>query len=158
MIQTNTHMILQAGHHRPETTVTTSDLGQFADYTGGQTAANYLAEKNANRPEGSPEFVMVAYADGRAMCLAAEDAQFLEPWKECTEERYQDMLEVLPPQKWERVNGVSIFRMSEYYTSDITRHFAHVGGKYFEGRFRTSGPSYTEHSVAIRLLMGGAAQ
>lgn len=154
-----THVILQPGSPHADTSVTTSDLGQIADYTGGKPAAEHLNELNTKRPDGSPEFVMVPFAEAVTMLESAQDTEYLEPWKECTEERYQEMLECLPPEKWERVQGVSIFRMSEYYTSDITRHFAHYLGRYFEGRFRTSGASYEQHAAEIRvkarLFIGG---
>ena len=57
-----------------------------------------------------------------AICTI-EDSLYLKPWKEITEERYNEMLGVLPPEKWKTVSGVSIFRMSEYITSNITAHF-----------------------------------
>ena len=159
MINRLTHLILQPGSTHANTSVTIRDGIEIADFTDCTPAEDYLVTLNAKREPGSPEFVMVPYAEGEAMLTAAQDTEYLEPWKECTEERYQEMLECLPPEKWERVQGVSIFRMCEYYTSDITRHFASYLGRYFEGRFRTSGASYEEHAAEIRnkarLFIGG---
>lgn len=149
MIQRPTHLILQPGCTYPHTSVTVRDGIEIADFTDCTPAADYLVTLNAKREPGSPEFVMVPYAEGEAMLASSQDSEYLEPWKECTEERYQEMLGCLPPEKWERVNGVSMFRMCEYYTSDITRHFASYLGRYFEGRFRTSGASYEEHAAEI---------
>ncbi len=59
-------------------------------------------------------------------------------WKEITEEKYWEMLEVLPPEKWETVAGVNIFRMMEYWTADVTAHYAKYQGKYFAARRRAS--------------------
>jgi predicted CoA-binding protein len=41
-----------------------------------------------------------------------------------TKERWYAMLEVLPPEKWETVDGVEIFRLEEYTIGNITGHYA----------------------------------
>ncbi len=62
-----------------------------------------------------------------------------KPLTEITEEYWWEMLEVLPPEKWETVMGVEIFRMMEYYTGNVTHHFirmSHNGrDRFFEGFF-----------------------
>lgn len=53
--------------------------------------------------------------------------KYLPAWEEITPERYDEMLNVLPPEKWKQGLGkdknISIFRMCEYYTGNITEHF-----------------------------------
>ena len=58
-------------------------------------------------------------------------------WKEITEERYWEMLEVLPPEKYTNFKGWNIFRMSEYMTWGITTHFMGLDWKFYEGSFDT---------------------
>jgi hypothetical protein len=76
---------------------------------------------------------------GKAMELISikEDKEYLKDWKEITEERFNDMLECLPPEKWERNALGQMFRMCEYYTGNITSHFAEINGRYFEAKRRT---------------------
>lgn len=67
-----------------------------------------------------------------------EKEHYCYDWKETTEEKYNDMLEVLPPErrtfiKWEW----EIFRMSEYTTWNITTHYKQKWDKYFVWSFAT---------------------
>ncbi len=70
-------------------------------------------------------------------------------WKETTRENWEDMLNVLPPEKWESVLEVEIFRMSEYYTGNITAHYAKLGNKYFTALRRTT-DNYAEMALEIK--------
>lgn len=110
---------------------------------GGKTVAQVRAEK--------PDRKILVLPLGEAMkrIEAAQDAAYLTPWHEIDAEQYDEMLNVLPPQKWERIGSVSIFRMCEYMTSNITGHYAQVGNRYFAGQFRTSSPSYAEHAAEL---------
>lgn len=55
------------------------------------------------------------------------------PAKEITEERYQDMLEVLPPCKWTSpARGCSVFHVSERLSKNIVSWFVQVGSRFFE--------------------------
>ena len=121
-------------------------LTQKGRTEGGKTVAQVKAEK--------PKKTVLVLPLGEVMTRieTAQNSAYFIPWHEITEERHDEMLNVLPPEKWERVGDVRIFRMSEYYTSDITSHYAQVGDRYFAGRFRTSGPSYEEHAAAIHKL------
>ena len=104
------------------------------------TVDEYLAELNAQREPGSPEFIATDLDTANKASRAAEDAYVITEWKEITEDRYDEMLNVLPPEKWQIVDGVDIFRMSEYYTGNITEHYAALFGKYFCRKCRTSTP------------------
>jgi len=53
-------------------------------------------------------------------------------WKETTKERYNDMLDILPPVKW--FNGG--FFISEAYTLNIHPFHQAFRGKYYEAYFR----------------------
>lgn len=51
--------------------------------------------------------------------------------KETTEERFDEMLNILPPLKWCTIDGVEMFCMCEMYTGTYTNQYARVGGKYY---------------------------
>lgn len=73
-------------------------------------------------------------------------------WERTTFDQYQQMLEILPPQNFQRgyiywktgwvKELYEIFRMSEYQTDDITSHFLEITNcwnkEYFLGNFRTN--------------------
>jgi len=66
--------------------------------------------------------------------------EFCGNWKENTEQRYNDMLDILPPLKWTRGG----FFISEAYTLDIHPfHQEHIVGdsrRYYEAYFRINTP------------------
>ena len=53
--------------------------------------------------------------------------------KEITEEKFNEMLDVLPPLYWTNHNGIEMFCMSEMYTGTYTSQYAHDErtGKYY---------------------------
>ncbi len=53
------------------------------------------------------------------------------PWKLITEEHYDEMLNTLPPRKWNIDEGVEMFAMSEFMTGSYTSHYATYKGKYY---------------------------
>lgn len=121
-------------------------LTQKGRTEGGKTVAQVKAEKPDRQT-----FVL-PLGDAMKRIEAAQDAKYLTPWHEINAETYEEMLNVLPPQKWESVGSVSIFRMCEYMTSNITAHYAQVGDRYFAGQFRTSGPTYAQHAAELLKL------
>ena len=61
---------------------------------------------------------------------------FCGKWKETTEQRYNDMLDILPPLRW--TNGG--FFISETYTLDIHPFHQQFRGKYYEAYFSIATP------------------
>jgi hypothetical protein len=53
---------------------------------------------------------------------------------EITREQYVDALEVLPPMDWQATKGDGSFKMSEFYTSNVTWIYANRGSRYFKFR------------------------
>ena len=51
------------------------------------------------------------------------------PVHECTEEEFYRHLEMLPPLKWVKINGVEMFCMSEFDFGPYTTQYARVDGK-----------------------------
>jgi len=50
---------------------------------------------------------------------------------EITAERYDEMLNVLPPVAWERQEGVERFLMSEFTIGNLTEQYAQAHGRFF---------------------------
>ncbi len=86
-----------------------------------------------------------------ALQMAHADKAYCHPPKEIDEEEYIRCRECLPPEKWETVDGVNIFRMCEYMTQNITAHYGRVNNakRYFTARYRTSVP-YTKIALDFR--------
>ena len=59
---------------------------------------------------------------------------------EISEARYHEMLGCLPPEKWETVDGVNIFRLCEYTSGNYTRHFMRYQNRFFETTTHTGLP------------------
>ena len=90
--------------------------------------------------------------------------KYVAAWKEVSEERYWEMLEVLPPEEFTRFTddynmirqkgvgciegeAITIFRLCEYQAGDITAHFATTGGKYYESCLKIG--SMKEHALDL---------
>lgn len=73
-------------------------------------------------------------------------------YHEITEKEYRKALEVLPPKDWRTVDGVEIFKMVEYTTSNITAHYMSYNGRYFYRSLRDTTP-YTQIAEEIRNLI-----
>jgi hypothetical protein len=104
----------------------------------GETFAALIAELNDKREAGSPAFQIMPLDEAIPLMQEAQKAKYCGDWKEITEDEWYENLEVLPPEKWETVRGVNIFRMCEYLTGNITAHFAKLNGKFFTRNCATS--------------------
>lgn len=145
-----THAIYQPGQLHVRTSAHTRADGSICPhYVDFDHAADYIAHLNEIRDPALPAFELLEWREAIRRINAVQDAQLIHPWSETTEERFDEMLNILPPEKWQHVGGVELFRMCEYYTDNITTHFAQFNGRYFEGQFRTSTP-YTELAAQVR--------
>lgn len=56
-----------------------------------------------------------------------------QPLEEITADRFNEMLDILPPLAWTQHNGVEMFCISEFYTGSYTSQYAHdrTTGKYY---------------------------
>lgn len=107
------------------TTYVCADGVERVQYTGGKTLEEYMADKVGHG------FEVIPYDVAAPMLEAAQIAEYCKPWREITKEQWWDMLGVLPPEKWQTVSGVEIFRMSEYTSGTVTGHYARLGDRYF---------------------------
>lgn len=55
-----------------------------------------------------------------------------DPLVEITEERWWEMLEVLPPLHWERADGVERFLICEAHDASFHHQFAKCDGRYYQ--------------------------
>ena len=53
------------------------------------------------------------------------------PLEEITEEKFTDMLEVLPPLKWVTINGTNEFLMREFWTGSYTQQYARKNERFY---------------------------
>jgi hypothetical protein len=125
-------------------------------YSGSDISPeDYLAEANAGLKEGEEPYVLMPLADAREHLDSALDAQYVTPWAPITEEDWDYWLGVLPPEKWERVRGVSIFRVSEAVASNIYTHVARCGDACFLRQCRTDVP-YEQLADEVQALLDPA--
>ncbi len=95
-----------------------------------------------------PDFVCISLDDAVNQIHEVHEKIYIKPWQEITEDEWTDALEVLPPMRWQTVNGVNFFQCSERMTSNITATYATVNNKYFMTYRRTSQP-YNDLSKEI---------
>lgn len=83
---------------------------------------------------------------------------------EITPERFDEMLNVLPPQRWVTGNDCESFEMCEHTSGRVTTVFVRNGQKYFEFQ-AVAGQSLAAHmrklreqSPAVKALIASAAQ
>lgn len=92
-------------------------------YTKGLSLDEYAAEC------GFP--LRVVEDDEFDKLMAAYVASRVTQPVEITAEQYDDMLNVLPPCRWNRINGVESFFVSERITANLVNWYATTGGRYF---------------------------
>ena len=129
-----THVIMQADSSSFYTVGHMNDKDELVSAFGGETFSSFLEELNKNEPDKYfikpiKEAVELMDAHNDKMCgIIIEE----------TEDEYNYALGCLPPEKFERVKSFSIFRMSEYYTDNITSHHINYGDRYFTAKYRTT--------------------
>lgn len=82
--------------------------------------------------------ILITMDECTRMIHGVEDATLIMPWEEINSGEFFEMLNCLPPEKWETIRGVEIFRIREYYTGNITTHFAALNKRYFKAQRRTT--------------------
>jgi hypothetical protein len=132
------YCIYQTGNTHIETACLAGEGEELKSPYSGETFNALLSDLNAKREAGSPAFQIMPLEEAVPLMEDAQRAKYCGDWQEITEEEWYESLEVLPPEKWETVRGVNIFRMCEYLTGDITAHFAKLRGKFFTRNCSTS--------------------
>jgi hypothetical protein len=148
-----THAIYQPGATSCQTVVYKDPQGLLrAAYTSekpfgedpakypDKRADEYLEELNRNLAKDEPDFQLLSWDEASPQITEAEDKEFPTPWVEISHEKWDTMLNILPPCRWRTVRGVEMFFVSEAYVSNFHEHYARLGDRYFNRRCRTSVP------------------
>lgn len=107
---------------------------------GMERAESYAAEYPDNRDYWQYQAEQYRKVIGTYAMMTFDEQQANErayllalPLYEISEERFNDMLDALPPLKWCRKNGVEMFCMREFFTDSYTDQYAHdhSTGKYY---------------------------
>ena len=105
--------------------------------------------------ESSKEYTdiqIMAYSD-----FAVKEAESMKEHykvgtpKQVSKARFWEMLEMLPPQNWVRLNGAEGFRFAECLTGDLYSYFLRIGENYFE-MVNHSGSDYSTMLQACEAL------
>jgi hypothetical protein len=65
-------------------------------------------------------------------CRREIDAHHTTPVKFIDDERYHDLLEAMPPCKWQRTQGVTMFHLGERITNNIVTWVCCAGSQHYE--------------------------
>ena len=98
-------------------------------YENGQT--NYYYEKSDDYLKRFPDYEIIS-EDERNIRYENHTRKLTADFKIITEERYNDLLEILPPIKWGMNAGIESFFMSEFYTGSITTQCGKWKGLFIE--------------------------
>jgi len=135
---------MEAIYEIGETQLQTTVENGICAYTNGKTPEVYLKELG-------PGFVCIPLEAAIEQMERVIDNKHVSNWEEIEEDQYDYWLEVLPPEKWETVDGVNIFRLSEYTISNVTQHCARYNNKFFGATRRTS-ESYEDMAKQVKAL------
>lgn len=133
-------VIYKLGETHLQTTVTNG----YADFTNGKRLEAYLDELG-------PGYACLPFDQAIEMIEKAQEKEYIKPWKEIDADQWENWLTVLPPEKWQWIDQVNIFRLSEYLTGNITMHCAQYNGRYFSACRRTSN-DYKALAAEIRAI------
>jgi hypothetical protein len=79
-----------------------------------------------------PEVKILTWEEVEPMIMEAAIALYVSPPKVITEERFNDMLEILPPMRWKQRSGAESFMISEALTHNIRSIFCRIGDTHYE--------------------------
>jgi len=109
-------------------------------YEPGQTSIHtilkndrclYSGELVENMITKNPKLKVMTFDNALIKIQKIQTKKYNKPWLKITEEKFMEMLEILPPLKWNTTNGVEMFAMSEFDEGTYTGHYAHYKGKYY---------------------------
>jgi hypothetical protein len=108
------------------------DFSGYLHNNGGQnlTLQEYTALKTAEAIKAgkpAPAFSALTWEEFAPLADAHDRQKFLTPARQITPERFDEMLNVMPPENWKRETGFQHFRMMEYTSGDYTEQFAKRG-------------------------------
>lgn len=103
------------------------------DASTGQYVGGYSKRTlDQFKDECGPNVSIMEFDEGYALYQAAQEAKYIGPVKQITQERFEYLLECLPPVNWIRINGTESFKFMERLSGDITYIVARIGGGFYE--------------------------
>lgn len=140
----------------PETAASVIEAAEQSAREGMERAARCAAEYPDMREYWQQQAQHCQAAIGTYAVMTFDEHQAMErahvlalPLHEITKERFHEMLDVLPPLKWCRQDGVEMFCMSEFFTGTYTDQYAHdhATDKYYSKLVDFLDPSTWIHEV-----------
>jgi hypothetical protein len=74
-----------------------------------------------------PDMILISFDKATDL----QDAAYRTKPALTTEDRFNDMLDCLPPQNWKNINGGCYFQMCEFLAGNITAYFACKNNAYY---------------------------
>ena len=102
--------------------VVTDPCGKYIGAYSGKDLAELMEEY------GHPQIEVLSWEEAAQL----HRAKFIAPPKRISEERFDYLLNVLPPCKWTRYSLAESFHVSEHITDDIVTWCVRLGGSYWE--------------------------
>lgn len=97
---------------------------------GWQTAIK--ATPQAELLKKYPDAQLLTWDEVEPLLREADIKKYKKEPFEVTEERWYEMLEVLPPMKWRSGRGAESFMLSEGLAGNLRTIFCRIGDRYFE--------------------------
>jgi hypothetical protein len=123
------------------------DCAWQPDGVNWQTAIN--ATPMAEVIERYPTAQLMTWDEVIPLIQEGSYAKYKSAPVEITEDRWDEMLNVLPPMKWRSGRGAESFMISEALTLDLRSIFCRIGDRYFE---MTDKQSLTHEQIAEMCL------
>ena len=103
------------------------NIWDFAQWSEGKGYTGKWSKKTLQQLQAEePDMVMMSYQEYQESLKTHVS--------EISEEKFIDMLEVLPPLGWQGYEGRQSFKLSEMYSEKITHIYAQIGKRYFQFR------------------------
>ena len=92
---------------------------------------NYLGRISRDYNDGKEVFAL-PWDDVYEKSIEPYYQRLRKPFVEVTEERFWDILECLPPMRWNKLGTIEFFFISEAYTGPLHACLVRKGDKYYE--------------------------
>ena len=126
---------------------------QLIDFIKPDGLSHYCGKTFAEIKDLYPNAQIMNYIDAaRQMAEATRKAYCTGP-HEITAERFEEMLCVLPPEKWVNEGGTESFLLSELLIANIGAFYVRVGGKYYT----VNDDIRTTHAMLLEMVKEGGA-
>ena len=84
------------------------------------------------RQQSGEVLELMPFMQALELTEAASRARYCQGPERISQERYEEMLNVLPPENWQRGVGFSCFRLSERLSGAIASFFVRIGDSYYQ--------------------------